>query len=206
MKADKDARDSQDLAVARQRQTEQVRQNLLMREQAQRVATIAVCGLLFSIALMFIISQTAPAQLQPQQGSSQSQPQTAQQQSPLIQQQLHQQAQLQLHQLQAHQQAIQGQRSTGTPSTIPNRSARLSTAANARPLSQQGQHLQQGRGVQVSVPLQAGAQGNIVGLLILKNIPVSSIRMANGLPQAISATPKQWQWILWITKSYPRTG
>jgi chromatin modification-related protein VID21 len=187
LKADKDARDSQEIAMARQRQTEQVRQNLLMREQAQRVATIPVCDLLFSIGLMFIVLQTAPAQLQPQQGSSQSQPPTAQQQSPLIQQHLHQQAQLQLHQLQAHQQAIQSQRSTGTPSTIPNRSARLSTAANARPSSQQGQHLQQGRGVQVSVPLQAGAQGNIVGLLILKNIPVSSIRMANGLPQAISA-------------------
>jgi hypothetical protein len=38
----------------------------------------------------------------------------------------------------------------------------LSTAVNARPLSQQGQDLQQGRGVQVSVPLQAGAPVNIV--------------------------------------------
>ena len=38
MKAEKDARDSQDLAMARQRQNEQVRQNLLMREQAQRAA------------------------------------------------------------------------------------------------------------------------------------------------------------------------
>ncbi|KAF8797902.1 hypothetical protein BYT27DRAFT_7203588 [Phlegmacium glaucopus] len=148
MKAEKDARDSQDLAMARQRQ------GLLMREQAQRVATIP----------------TAPAPLQPQQGTSQSQPQPVQQVPPPLtqqqqqqqQQQQHQHSQMsQLHQLQAQQQAIQSQRSTGATSTIPNRSARLSTAVNARPLSQQGQHLQQGRGVQVPAPLQAGAQTNL---------------------------------------------
>jgi hypothetical protein len=42
MKAEKDARDGQDLVMARQRQSEQVRQNILMREQTQRVATIPV--------------------------------------------------------------------------------------------------------------------------------------------------------------------
>lgn len=46
MKAEKDARDSQDLAIVRQRQSEQVRQNMLMREQAQRVATVPVRNLL----------------------------------------------------------------------------------------------------------------------------------------------------------------
>ena len=117
---------------------------------------------------MLIFSQTATSAQQPQQSTSQPPPQTAQQQvqQPLTQQQLQQQhTQIpQLHQIQAQQQAIQSQRSTGVSSTIPNRSAtaRLSTAVNARPLSQQGQHLQQGRGVQVPVPLQAGAQANIV--------------------------------------------
>jgi hypothetical protein len=86
-------------------------------------------------------------------------------QQPLPQQQLQQLQHTQvpqLHQLQAQQQAIQTQRSTGTSSTIPNRAAaaRLSTAVNARPL---GQQPQQGRGVQVSVPLQVGGvQANIV--------------------------------------------
>ena len=111
-----------------------------------------------------MISQTAPAP-QPQQSTSQPQPQPAQQ--PLTQQQLqHQHPQIpQLHQIQAQQQAIQSQRSTAASSSIANRPAtvRLSTAVNARPLTQQGQQLQQGRGVQVSVPLQAGgAQANIV--------------------------------------------
>jgi chromatin modification-related protein VID21 len=46
MKAEKDARDGQDLALARQRQSEQVR---LMREQTQRVATIPVRNVLLSI-------------------------------------------------------------------------------------------------------------------------------------------------------------
>jgi chromatin modification-related protein VID21 len=46
MKAEKDARESQELAMARQRQSEQVRQNILMREQAQRAATIPVRNLL----------------------------------------------------------------------------------------------------------------------------------------------------------------
>ena len=115
-----------------------------------------------------MVSQTAPAQ-PPQQSTSQSQPQPVQQvQQPPTQQLQHQHTQIpQLHQIQAQQQAIQSQRSTGTPSTIPNRSARLSTAVNARPLSQQGQHLQQGRGVQVSVPLQAGAQANMVSFPML---------------------------------------
>ena len=111
-----------------------------------------------------MVSQTTPAQ-QPQQSTSQSQAQPAQQvQQPLAQPQLqHQHTQIpQLHQIQAQQQAIQSQRPTGASSTIPNRSARLSTAVNPRPLSQQGQHLQQGRGVQVSVPLQSGTQANIV--------------------------------------------
>lgn len=175
MKAEKDARDGQDLAMARQRQSEQVRQNILMREQTQRVATIPVRNLLLSIGPMLMVSQTAPAQ-QPQQSTSQSQPQQAQQvQQPLTQQQLqHQHTQIpQLHQIQAQQQAIQSQRSTGAPSTIPNRSARLSTAVNARPLSQQGQHLQQGRGVQVSVPLQTGAQANMVSFPILNVLYLS---------------------------------
>jgi hypothetical protein len=243
MKAEKDARDGQDLAMARQRQSEQVRQNILMREQTQRVATIPVRNLLLSIRSMFMVSQTAPAQ-QPQQSTSQSQPQQAQQlQQPLAQQQLqHQHTQIpQLHQIQAQQQAIQSQRPTGAPSAIPNRSARLSTAVNARPLSQQGQHLQQGRGVQVSVPLQAGAQANTVSFPILKLLylsidychgtisidsssdkafwsgpnfgPCSTFNsITNGLPQAVAAessypTPKQWQYILWITtKFYSRTG
>jgi chromatin modification-related protein VID21 len=170
MKAEKDARDGQDLAMARQRQSEQVR---LMRE-AQRVAPIPVRDLILSIGSMLIVLQTAPVQLQPQQSTSQTQPQPTQQaqaQQPLTQQQLqHQHAQIsQLHQMQAQQQAIQSQRTTGAPSTIPNRSARLSTAVNARsPLTQQGQHLQQGRGVQVSVPLQAGAQANMVSFPILE--------------------------------------
>ena len=43
MKAEKDARDGQDLALARQRQSEQVR---LMREQNQRAAAIPVRNLL----------------------------------------------------------------------------------------------------------------------------------------------------------------
>lgn len=181
MKAEKDARDGQDLAMARQRQSEQVRQNILMREQTQRVATIPVCNLLHSIGLMLMVSQTAPAQ-QPQQSTSQSQPQAAQQvQQPLTQQQLqHQHTQIpQLHQIQAQQQAIhqqqaiQSQRSAGASSTIPNRSARLSTAVNTRPLSQQGQHLQQGRGVQVSVPLQAGAQANMVSFRIVNVLYLS---------------------------------
>ena len=208
MKAEKDARDGQDLAMARQRQSEQVR---LMRE-AQRVAPIPVRDLVLSIGSMLIVLQTAPVQLQPQQNTSQSQPQPTQQaqaQQPLTQQQLqHQHAQIsQLHQIQA-QQAIQSQRTTGAPSTIPNRSARLSTAVNARPpLTQQGQHLQQGRGVQVSVPLQAGAQANMV------SFPPSKYGFpTNGLPQAVPAksthpAPKQRQYILWITaKFYPRTG
>ena len=46
MKAEKDARDGQDLVIARQRQSEQARQDILMREQAQRVATIPVRNLL----------------------------------------------------------------------------------------------------------------------------------------------------------------
>ena len=121
----------------------------------------------FRLVECLYFSQTAASAQQPQQSTSQSQPQTVQQvQQPLTQQQLqHQHTQIpQLHQIQAQQQAIQSQRSTGVSSTIPNRSAtaRLSTGVNARPLSQQGQHLQQGRGVQVSVPLQAGAQANIV--------------------------------------------
>ena len=163
MKAEKDARDGQDLALARQRQSEQVR---LMREQTQRVATIPVCNVLLSIGSMLMVSQTATQQ---PQSTSQPQPQpqpTQQVQQPLAQQQLqHQHTQIpQLHQIQAQQQAIQNQRPTGASSTIPNRSAtaRLSAAVNARPLSQQGQHLQQGRGVQVSVPLQASGQANIV--------------------------------------------
>ena len=164
---------------------------------------------------MLIISQAASAQLQPPQSTSQSQPQPAQQgQQPLTQQQLqHQHAQIsQLHQLQA-QQTIQSQRSTGAPSAIPNRSARLSAAVNARPLSQQGQHLQQARGVQVSVPLQAGAPPNLVSFPILKNFVMWCYKyLANGLLQVVPAessypTPKQRQCILWIaTKSYPRTG
>ena len=175
MKAEKDARDGQDLALARQRQSEQVRQNILMREQTQRVATIPVRNLLLPIGSMFMVSQTAPAQ-QPQQSTSQSQPQPAQQvQQSLAQQQIqHQHTQIpQLHQIQAQQQAIQSQRSSGAPSTIPNRTARMSTAVNARPLSQQGQHLQQGRGVQVSVPLQAAAQANTVSFPILKLLYLS---------------------------------
>ena len=176
LKAEKDARDGQDLAMARQRQSEQVRQNILMREQTQRVATIPVRNLLSSIGSMLMISQTAPAQ-QPQQSTPQSQPQPAQQvQQPLAQPQLqHQHTQIpQLHQIQAQQAAIQNQRSTGAPSTIPNRSARLPTTVNARPLSQQGQHVQQGRGVQVSVPLQAGAQANMVSFPNL-NVPYLSM-------------------------------
>jgi len=167
MKAEKDARDGQDLALARQRQSEQVR---LMREQTQRVVTVP----------------TASAQ-QPQQSTSQPQPQPAQQvQQPLTQQQLqHQHSQIpQLHQLQAQQQAIQSQRSTGASSTIPNRSAtaRLSTTVNARPLSQQGQHLQQGRGVQVSVPLQASAQSNIQSQQNLLTQPQNNGNSFYGLP------------------------
>jgi hypothetical protein len=46
MKAEKDARDGQDLALARQRQNEQVR---IMREQTQRVATIPVRSVLLSM-------------------------------------------------------------------------------------------------------------------------------------------------------------
>ena len=212
MKAEKDARDGQDLVMVRQRQSEQVRQNILLREQAQRVATIPVRDLVLLIGLMLIVLQTAPVQLQPPQGTSQSQPQSAQQaqvQQPLTQQQLqHQHAQIsQLHQIQAQQQAIQSQRTNGTPSTIPNRSARLPAAVNPRPQSQQGQHLQQGRGVQVSVPLQAGAQANMVSFPILK---ISQCGFpANGLPQAVPAesSPKQRQYILWITaKFYSRTG
>ena len=53
MKAEKDARDGQDLALARQRQSEQVR---LMREQTQRVATIPVRNLLLSIGSMLMVS------------------------------------------------------------------------------------------------------------------------------------------------------
>ena len=162
--------------MARQRQSEQVRQNILLREQAQRVATIPVRDLVLLIRSMLIFLQTAPTQLQPQQSTSQPQAQQAQQaqvQQPLTPQQLQlQHAQIsQLHQIQAQQQAIQSQRTTGAPSTIPNRSARLPTVANARPLSQQGQHLQQGR-VQVSVPLQAGAQANMVSFPIFKKFQV----------------------------------
>lgn len=51
MKAEKDARDGQDLALARQRQSEQVR---LMREQTQRVATIPVRNVLLSFGWMLI--------------------------------------------------------------------------------------------------------------------------------------------------------
>ena len=40
MKAEKDARDNRDLAMARQRQ------NIIVREQTQRVATISVRNLL----------------------------------------------------------------------------------------------------------------------------------------------------------------
>ena len=129
-------------------------------------------------------SQTTPAQ-QPQQSTSQPQPQPAQQvQQPLAQQQLqHQHTQIsQLHQLQAQQQAIQSQRSAGASSALPNRSTtvRLSAAVNARPLSQQGQHLQQGRGVQVSVPLQAGSHTNIVSF---PHPQCARYRLTNGLPQ-----------------------
>lgn len=59
MKAEKDARDGQDLAMARQRQSEQVRQNILMREQTQRVATIPVRNILLWISLMLMVHRLA---------------------------------------------------------------------------------------------------------------------------------------------------
>ena len=157
---------------------------------------------------MLMVLQTAPVQ-RPQQSTSQSQ--LAQQiQQPLTQNQHN--PILQLRQIQAQQQAIQGQQTTGASSTIQNRSAtsRLSTAANARPLGQQGQHLQQGWGVQVSVPLQAGvAWANMVSFS-LSSISSHGL-ILNGLPQAVPAksypTPNQCQYILWITtKFYSRTG
>ena len=49
MKAEKDAWEVQNLAMACQRQNEQVRQNILIREQTQHVATIPACNLLLFI-------------------------------------------------------------------------------------------------------------------------------------------------------------
>ena len=138
-----------------------------------------------------MVLQTAPAQ-RPQQSTSQSHP--AQQiQQPLTQNQHNPVPQL--RQIQAQQQAIQGQRTTGASSTIQNRSAtsRLSTAANARPLGQQGQHLQQGRGVQVSVPLQAGvAQANMVSFSpVLDIFPwINTKWFASSSPSRILPNPK----------------
>jgi hypothetical protein len=62
MKVGKDALGGQDLVMSRQRQSEQVRQNILMQEQTQRVATFPVHNLLLSIGPTLIVLQTTPAQ------------------------------------------------------------------------------------------------------------------------------------------------
>jgi len=54
IKAEKDARDSQDLALARQRQS------LLIREQAQRVATIPVRDQLLFLSVQFLYFRRLP--------------------------------------------------------------------------------------------------------------------------------------------------
>lgn len=147
LKAEKDLKTTQDIVMARKIQDEQIRQNILLREQTQRAA-----------AGLPAVQPQAPQQ---QQAGSQTQtPQPPQQ--PQTQQLAHQQL-AQLQQLQAQQQRQdQNQRPGVAATALSNRPTRLTGAANARPVNgQQTQILQQTRALQTSVQLQAGGQTNL---------------------------------------------
>ncbi|KAF8889767.1 hypothetical protein CPB84DRAFT_1785346 [Gymnopilus junonius] len=146
MKADRDLRDTQDIALARKRQDDQIRQTLLLREQAQRGSTQGQV-------------QQQQSQGQQNQAGQQTQPPAPSQQQQLAHQQL---AQIQ----QLHQQVSQNTRQNISATGLPSRPARLSAATNSRQPGQQTQHLQQQRPLQIPMQVQAGASSNAPSNLI----------------------------------------
>ncbi|KDR81485.1 hypothetical protein GALMADRAFT_152341 [Galerina marginata CBS 339.88] len=152
MKAERDLQNSQDIVLARKRQDEQIRQTLLMREQAQRGAPV----------IQSQVQQPQPQTQHPQQGPQQPQPPSQQVQ----QQQLAQQQLAQLQQLQAQQQANQTQRQNIPTTAVPSRSARLAATTNTRPVGQQAQLLQHARAMQAPVQMQTATQSNLAQSLL----------------------------------------
>ncbi|KIM49253.1 hypothetical protein M413DRAFT_438426 [Hebeloma cylindrosporum] len=176
LKAEKDLKNTQDLAMARKIQEEQIRQNMLQRDQTQRAGA----------GLPAVQPQAAQQQQQQQQQGpgSQAQPPQQPQAQQLAQQQM---AQLQQLQQQQQQQRQDQNQRPNVAATVANRPTRPTGAPNSRPVNSQTQILQQARALQIPVQLQAGGQTNLPqGLLQGQGAGTNSGNSFYGLPPNVT--------------------